>query len=71
MHLSLFYKISVDWNGDNYCGLTTNWNYKEGYVDVGMPGYVKNQLQQYQHPRPQQAQFAPHKWSVSSYGKSS
>ena len=38
------YKITVDWKGQNYCGLTINWNYKEGYVDISMPGYVKKSL---------------------------
>ena len=38
------YKISVDWNGTNYCGLTLKWNYALGYVDVSMPGYIPRLL---------------------------
>ena len=26
------YKISIDWEGCHYCGLTFNWNYDKGYV---------------------------------------
>ena len=47
------------------------WNYKKGYVDVNMPGYVHKQLNKFQHPKPTKAQFAPHKWSIPSYGKAS
>ena len=67
--LKSFYAISTDWSGTNYCGLTMNWNYKQGYVDVSMPDYVSKQLNKYQHPKPVKAQYAPHKWSVPSYGK--
>jgi hypothetical protein len=38
--LRTYHKISVDWEGTNYCGLTIKWHYKQGYVDVSMPGYV-------------------------------
>ena len=38
--LKSFYKISEDWTGNHYCGLTMEWYYNEGYVDVSMPGYV-------------------------------
>ena len=46
------YKISTDWEGKNYCGLTLDWHYKEGYVDVSMPGYIKKVLIRYKHPIP-------------------
>ena len=68
--LKSFYATTEDWSGAHYCGLTLNWNYKDGYVDVSMPGYVEKQLHRYQHPKPPKAQYAPHKWSVPSYGTS-
>ena len=34
------YKYTVDWSGTNYCGLTFEWQYEKGYVDVGMPKYI-------------------------------
>ena len=27
--LQNFYEITVDWNGENYCGLTLNWHYEK------------------------------------------
>ena len=56
--------------GQHYCGLTLYWDYQHNYVDISMPGYVNKQLDRYQHPKPLQAQYAPHQWSLPSYGKS-
>ena len=69
--LKSHYTISTDMQGKNYCGLTLNWNYDHNYVDISMPGYVQKQLERYQHPKPATAQYAPHRWSVPSYGKTS
>ena len=46
--LKMFYeKISVDWTGKLFCGITLNWNYQQKYVDLSMPGYIKNVLHKY------------------------
>ncbi len=62
------YKISTDWEGKNYCGLTLDWNYAEGWVDISMPGYVKKALERLQHIAPKSPQYAPHRWTAPSYG---
>ncbi|KAL7447610.1 hypothetical protein ACHAXS_000009 [Conticribra weissflogii] len=36
------YKVEVDWTGELYCGITLAWNYKDRYVDISLPGYIKN-----------------------------
>jgi hypothetical protein len=28
------YELTIDWEGTLYCGLTIDWHYAEGYVDV-------------------------------------
>ena len=38
------YKLTEDWTGNLYCGISLNWNYKAGYVDISMPGYIKKKL---------------------------
>ena len=43
--LRQYYKITIDWNGRNYCGLQLDWNYKDRHVDISMPGYIDNLLQ--------------------------
>ena len=43
------FKYTTDLEGKNYCGLTFDWNYTLGYVDMSMPGYVPKTLQHLQH----------------------
>ena len=62
------YKISTDWEGKNYCGLTLEWNYKDGYVDISMPGYIEKVRTKLCHPKPKFPQHAPHRWTQPSYG---
>ena len=62
------YELSIDWEGTLYCGLTLNWQYEKGYVDVSMPGYVERALTKFQHPAPLRPQHAPHKWIEPVYG---
>jgi hypothetical protein len=67
--LRKYYRISVDWEGRNYCGLTITWHYKQGYVDTSVPGYVPSALGRLQHLAPSDPQVAPHKWSQPAYGQ--
>ena len=63
------YDISVDWKGMNYCGLTLSWNYKNGYVDVSMPGYVHRALARFNHTKPTRFQHSLHRWNKPAYGR--
>ena len=63
------YKISIDWQGQHYCGLTFDWHYKDKYVDVTMPGYIAKTLARYQHKRPINPVRSPHKFNPPQYGK--
>ena len=68
--LQTYYKISTDWSGTQYCGLTLDWNYLKRYVDVSMPGYVPKALHKFQHPHPRKRpQYAPHTWTEPAYGQ--
>jgi hypothetical protein len=62
------YKLTIDWSGALYCGLTLDWHYSAGYVDVSMPGYVPRALAKFNHPPPLRPQHAPHKWIEPVYG---
>ena len=35
------YNLKEDWNGELYCDITIKWNYKENYLDISMPNYVR------------------------------
>jgi hypothetical protein len=61
------YQISCDWTGSAYCGLQLDWDYKNRYVDVSMPGYIKAALHKFQHPTPTCPRNAPHTWSPPIY----
>jgi hypothetical protein len=62
------YKIATGWDGSLYCGLTLDWHYADGYVDISMPGYVTRALSKFQHPAPTRSQHTPHQWIEPVYG---
>ena len=66
-----FYDLTVDWKGALYCGITLDWHYEEGYVDISMPTYVLKQLLRYAHERPRRPQHCPYEPKAIRYGKSS
>ena len=69
--LKEFYKVEEDWNGELYCGITIDWHYDEGYVNISMPNYVHKQLVKYKWAKPKRPQFCPFKPNPIRYGKQS
>jgi hypothetical protein len=67
--LSKHYKVSTDWEGKRYCGITLDWNYPHEWVELSMPGYVKEALHCFQHPTPATRTDAPSHWTAPSYGR--
>ncbi len=61
------YKISTDFEGKNYCGLTLDWFYDDGYVDISMPGYVTKALAKFQYT-PSTLQYSPHECTRPAFG---
>ncbi len=43
------YKLTCDWTGTRYIGITLDWDYKKQQVHLSMPNYVKKALKQFQH----------------------
>ena len=43
--------VSEDWNGNLFCGIELNWNYKERTVDLRIPGYIGKLLHKFQHAK--------------------
>ena len=54
------YKCTTDWEGQNYCGLTFDWQYEQGYVNVSMPKYVPGSHRQLGHAPKASPQYSPH-----------
>ena len=46
------YEISTDPTGNNYIGLTIEWQYTRSYVDISMPRYIETLLQKFLHTLP-------------------
>ena len=61
------YKVTVDWKGKNYCGLTLAWNYDEGYVDIFMPEYITKVINKYFHNRRLIPTHTPYKIQLPNY----
>ena len=53
------YKYSVDWDGNNFCGLHYDWNYEKGFVNVSLPDYDQKTLKRLQHQPPKSPQYSP------------
>lgn len=53
------YKILTDFAGKNYYGLTLNWAYEGGPLDVLMPEYVSKAFTEFQYT-PQVPQYLSH-----------
>ena len=50
--LKEMYEITTDPTGSNYIGLTIQWEYEKGYVDISMPHYIEKLLQKFHHTPP-------------------
>ena len=48
-HLGKKYKYTVDWSGQNLCGIRFDWEYNKGQVDISMNNYVIDALKILQH----------------------
>ncbi len=47
--LERHYKLTCNWMGMCYIGITLDWDYKKRQVHLSMPNYVKKALKQFQH----------------------
>ena len=61
-------KITTYWEGKLYCGITMKWYYTKIYVDISMPGYVKEALHRFNHKQPKSTQHQPYPSLERTYG---
>ena len=66
--LCQFYKITIDWEGTDFCGLHLDWNYTDKYVNISMLGYINRLLDRLRQPKPPKPVDAPHRWRKPTYG---
>ena len=64
------YELFEDWAGTLYCGITLDWHYDEGYVEISMPHYIERVLLRFKHEMPKRPQDCPYKPPQKTYGTS-
>jgi hypothetical protein len=57
--LDKHYKLTCDWTGTQYIGITLDWNYINCQAHLSMPNYVTKALKQIQHIA-KKCQYAPY-----------
>ena len=45
------YKVTTEWDGTIYIGITVNWYYRRRQVHQSLPGYTDKSLKQFNHTR--------------------
>ena len=60
-------KVSEDWEGKLYCGITLDWDYIECWADISMPGYIKRLCQRYEQIPPKKTQDIPYQAQPNIY----
>jgi hypothetical protein len=63
------YKMTTDWMGNLYVGITLHWDYLHRTVDMSMPGYVAKALQRFDIQAPNRPQHSPFEWVEPTYGQ--
>ena len=63
------YSLTIDWTGSGYLGITLDWHYDEGFVEISMPDYVPKALTKFGHCPPTRLQHDPHLWTSPVCGQ--
>ncbi len=66
--LKKHYKVKEDWEGQQYLGITMDWDHKNHKVHLSMPEYVERALARLGHPIPSKPQHQPHQHVIPTYG---
>jgi hypothetical protein len=61
------YKLTCNWTGKRYIGITLDWDYNKCHVHLSMPNYVQKALKQFQH-KAGKLQHAPYQSTPIQYG---
>ena len=74
-HLATIFKkyhnITEDWEGKNYAGINSKWDYEKITCRATVDGYILDLRNKIQHMQPKKPQFSPHKHRPIDYGATS
>jgi hypothetical protein len=62
------YKLTTDWEGKVYSGMTLQWDNRNRTCEISMPGYVANVLGKFQRDKPKHPQDTPYRYTMPVYG---
>ena len=62
------YKIEVDEEGDKCVGISLDWDYDNGEVNLSIPGYVSEALARFKHFYTKKGEDQPYAHVVPNYG---
>ncbi len=66
--LKKHYNCSIDWGGNQYLGMTLDWDYNDHKVHISMLDYVPEALMGFQHRAPNKPQHQPYPHIKPNYG---
>ena len=53
------YKKTTEWEEKLYIGISLNWDYEKGTIQISMKGYVHTALHSFQHKKTKRPQDSP------------
>ena len=63
------YKVTTDWEGNFYIGISLQWDHEKGTFQISMTVYVRASLHLFKHEKPKVPQASPYPWTQSIYEK--
>ena len=66
--LRLLFVVKTDWDATLILGITMEWNYTQGTVDLSMPNYIEQALIKYMAGVKYDTQHSPHQQNTITYG---
>ena len=61
------YKVTTEWDGKIYVGISLNWDYDKGTFQLSMSGYVHVEFHNFQHKNSKTAQYSPYPYTLPQY----
>ena len=60
--------VTINWDGNEFCGMDIEWNYKNKTCNISMNGYVIKQLKKFTYKTRKKKQHSPSKYTPPKYG---
>lgn len=68
-YLRELYAVDVKVEGNLYIGITLDWHYNEGYINLLIPGYIEKALKGFEIAEALIPILTLHAWNAPKYGQ--